>query len=114
MHRAVSIRIGASAILPHGGNHDQRKVPAGVFVVRGFGNPGGLSQVAERGEIETPIVLTNTVGSARNSDLQLALHGHDEPQPQRREREGCRGGALAARSVPQERESLVPLKDRSG
>jgi D-aminopeptidase len=55
-----SIHTGATAILPHGGNLYQNKVPAGVVVFNGYGKSAGLSQVAELGEIETPIVLTNT------------------------------------------------------
>jgi len=68
-----SIRTGATAILPHGGNLYQSKVPAGVFVFNGFGKSAGLSQVAELGEIETPIVLTNTLSSrhGHGSDSRL-------------------------------------------
>lgn len=66
-----SIRTGATAILPHGGNIFQDKVPAGVFVANGFGKSAGLSQIAELGEIETPIVLTNTLAVARGMDAIL-------------------------------------------
>ena len=66
-----SIRTGATAILPHGGNLFQDKVPAGVFVENGFGKSAGLSQIAELGEIETPIVLTNTLAVARGMDAIL-------------------------------------------
>ncbi len=55
------IRTGATAILPHGGNLYQDKVPAGVFVGNGFGKLMGITQIRELGEIETPIVLTNTL-----------------------------------------------------
>jgi D-aminopeptidase len=66
-----SIRTGATAILPHGGNLYQNKVPAAVFVFNGFGKSAGLSQVAELGEIETPIVLTNTLSVARGMEAIL-------------------------------------------
>ena len=56
-----SIRTGVTAILPHGGNVYQDKVPAGVAVGNGFGKLMGVTQVRELGEIETPIVLTNTL-----------------------------------------------------
>ncbi|MFZ4380933.1 MAG: P1 family peptidase [Sandarakinorhabdus sp.] len=56
-----SIRTGVTAILPHGGNIFADKVPAGIFVANGFGKLMGLSQVRELGEIETPILLTNTL-----------------------------------------------------
>ncbi|MEM9704566.1 MAG: P1 family peptidase [Pseudomonadota bacterium] len=55
------IRTGATAILPHGGNIFQGKVPAGFSVANGFGKFMGATQIDELGEIETPIVLTNTL-----------------------------------------------------
>jgi len=66
-----SVRTGATAILPHAGNLFQSKVPAAVFVLNGFGKSAGLSQVAELGEIETPIVLTNTLSVARGMEAIL-------------------------------------------
>lgn len=56
-----SIRTGATAILPHGGNLYQDKVPAGVVVGNGYGKLMGVTQIRELGEIETPLVLTNTL-----------------------------------------------------
>lgn len=55
------IRTGVTAILPHGENVFQDKVPAGIAVGNGFGKLMGFTQVDELGEIETPIVLTNTL-----------------------------------------------------
>lgn len=55
------IRTGATAILPHGGNLYQEKVPAGLAVGNGFGKLTGSTQIVELGEIETPILLTNTL-----------------------------------------------------
>lgn len=55
------IRTGATAILPHGGNLYQEKVPAAVFVGNGYGKLMGSTQVEELGEIEAPIILTNTL-----------------------------------------------------
>src|SRR5262249_20120171 len=66
-----SIRTGATAILPHAGNLYQNKVPAAVFVLNGFGKSAGLSQIAELGEIETPIVLTNTLAIAQGMQAVL-------------------------------------------
>ncbi|RPE06063.1 S58 family peptidase [Chitinophaga lutea] len=57
-----SVRTGVTAILPHGGNIFQEKVPAAVYVGNGFGKLAGSTQVNELGNIETPIVLTNTLG----------------------------------------------------
>ena len=42
-----------------------------MFVFNGFGKSAGLSQVAELGEIETPIVLTNTLSVARGVEAVL-------------------------------------------
>jgi len=66
-----SIRTGATAVLPHGGNLYQDKVPAGVFVHNGYGKSAGLSQIYELGEIETPIVLTNTLAVAQGMEAVL-------------------------------------------
>ncbi|MFN8348312.1 MAG: P1 family peptidase [Spirosomataceae bacterium] len=56
-----SIRTGVTAILPHDGNLFQQKVPAAIELGNGFGKLAGYSQVAELGNIETPIILTNTL-----------------------------------------------------
>ena len=57
-----TIRTGVTAIVPHGGNLFQDKVPGAVFVGNAFGKLAGSTQVDELGTIETPIVLTNTLG----------------------------------------------------
>jgi len=56
-----TIRTGVTAILPHGGNLYQDKVPAGFAVGNAYGKFMGSTQIEELGEIETPIVLTNTL-----------------------------------------------------
>ncbi|PYQ45794.1 MAG: aminopeptidase [Acidobacteria bacterium] len=56
------IRTGVTAILPHPGNVFRDKVAGGVFVGNAFGKLAGATQVHELGTIETPIVLTNTLG----------------------------------------------------
>lgn len=55
------IRTGVTAIVPHSGNVFQEKLPAGFVAANGFGKFMGSTQIQELGEIETPIVLTNTV-----------------------------------------------------
>lgn len=64
--RGESVRTGVTAILPHGGNLFQSKTPAAVYVGNGFGKAAGFLQIQELGNLETPIVLTNTlsVGTA--------------------------------------------------
>jgi len=59
-----SIRTGVTAIVPHQGNIFRNKVPAAICVGNGFGKLAGVTQVRELGNIETPIVLTNTLSVA--------------------------------------------------
>ena len=59
---------GVTAILPHGGNIFKEKVPAGIFLGNAFGKMAGYPQVKELGNIETPIVLTNTLNIAAGLD----------------------------------------------
>ncbi len=66
-----SIRTGVTAILPHASNLFQEKVPAGLAVGNGFGKLAGATQLVELGEIETPIVLTNTLAVPRAADAIL-------------------------------------------
>ncbi len=63
-----NIRTGVTAILPYDGNIYQSKVPAAIYIGNGFGKLAGYSQVKELGNIETPIVLTNTLSV--NAGLQ--------------------------------------------
>ncbi|WP_244407186.1 P1 family peptidase [Roseomonas fluvialis] len=58
-------RTGVTAILPHAGNPYADRVPAGLSVINGYGKLAGATQVAELGELETPIVLTNTLAVGR-------------------------------------------------
>ncbi len=66
-----SVRTGVTAILPHGGNPFREKVPAAVFVGNGFGKLIGSTQVNELGELETPILLTNTLNIPRVADALI-------------------------------------------
>lgn len=56
-----SIRTGVTAIVPHQGDLFRKKTPAAVYVGNGFGKLAGTTQVRELGNIETPIILTNTL-----------------------------------------------------
>ncbi|HEY8347463.1 MAG TPA: P1 family peptidase [Symbiobacteriaceae bacterium] len=66
------VRTGVTAILPHGGNLFAEKVPAGVFVLNGFGKSVGIPQIQELGTIETPILLTNTLSTFRAADALVS------------------------------------------
>ncbi len=67
----TSVRTGVTAVLPHGGNIFQDKVPAAVGVANGFGKLTGSTQVEELGTIETPIVLTNTLAVPAAADAVI-------------------------------------------
>lgn len=67
-----SVRTGVTAILPHGGNLYLDRVPAAVHVGNGFGKLLGVTQVAELGELETPILLTCTLCVWRAADALVA------------------------------------------
>jgi len=72
------VRTGVTAILPHGGNLFQEKVPAAAFVFNAFGKLIGLPQIQELGVLETPILLTNTLAVWRAAE---ALRHHTLTQP---------------------------------
>jgi D-aminopeptidase len=73
--RGDSIRTGATAILPYEGNIFQQKVPAAIFTGNGFGKLAGTTQVQELGNLETPVILTNTLGvaTAMNAVIEYTL-----------------------------------------
>lgn len=79
-----SIRTGVTAILPHNDNLFQQKVPAAVYVGNGFGKLAGSTQIKELGNIESPIILTNTlsVPTAMNAVISytLAQKGNENVQ----------------------------------
>lgn len=81
LSESTSIRTGVTAILPHAGNLFREKVPAGVYVGNGFGKLVGVTQIEELGQIETPILLTNTlsVWNVANGivDYMLGLAGNE-------------------------------------
>lgn len=122
------VRTGVTAILPHGGNLFQEKVPGAVFVGNAFGKLAGSTQVEELGTIETPIVLTNTlsvaaglegavrwtlarpgneqvrsvnalVGETNDGGLNDIRAGHVTAAHVRQAIEAARGGAVAEGSV---------------
>ena len=77
-----AVRTGVTAVRPHGGNVFQDKVPAGFAVGNGFGKFAGATQVSELGEVETPLVLTNTLsvaeGIAGTIEWTLAQPGNEQ------------------------------------
>ncbi len=73
--RGTDVRTGVTVILPHPGNLFQQKVPAAIFVGNGFGKLAGSTQVKELGNLESPVILTNTlnVATAINAGITYTL-----------------------------------------
>src|SRR5215212_5063329 len=69
------LRTGVTAVLPHGGNLYDEKVLGACHVVNAYGKAAGLTQLAELGTVESPILLTNTlsVGAAWEGGLRHLL-----------------------------------------
>jgi D-aminopeptidase len=65
------VRTGVTAILPHSDNIFEEKVPAAIYIGNGFGKITGYSQVEELGNIETPIILTNTLSVPTAADALI-------------------------------------------
>jgi len=59
------VRTGVTAIIPHEGNLFRLKCPAAVYAGNGFGKLAGVTQIEELGNIESPIILTNTLSVAQ-------------------------------------------------
>jgi D-aminopeptidase len=78
-HRTIvegdRLRTGVTAILPHGGNLYEEKVLGAFHAVNAYGKAAGLTQLAELGTIESPILLTNTlaVGAVWEGGLRHLL-----------------------------------------
>jgi D-aminopeptidase len=66
-----SIRTGVTAIVPDAVDRAGGSLPAGLFVGNGYGKLIGATQLAELGEIESPVVLTGTLSAFRAADALL-------------------------------------------
>jgi D-aminopeptidase len=80
--RGNDIRTGVTAVLPHGSNLFREKVPGAVVASNAYGKLAGSTQVEELGNIEAPILLTNTLSVPQVADAltqyMLALPGNEE------------------------------------
>jgi D-aminopeptidase len=74
------IRTGVTAILPHAGDVFRDRPVAASYVLNGFGKSVGLMQIDELGQLETPILLTNTlsVGTCANALIRRAVAANPE------------------------------------
>ncbi len=81
---ADSVRTGATVILPHSQNIFQNKVPAAIYLGNAFGKLAGYTQVKELGNIESPIILTNTLNVAEGIkagiEYTLSQKGNEQVQ----------------------------------
>ncbi|MHC1785806.1 MAG: P1 family peptidase [Christensenellales bacterium] len=70
-----NVQTGVTAVFPHGGNCFEDKLPIGIHIINGFGKSMGLMQAEELGQLETPIILTNTLstGTAFTALCRYAL-----------------------------------------
>ncbi|NZA25585.1 P1 family peptidase [Luteimonas sp. SJ-92] len=66
-----TIRTGVTAIVPHPGDLYRERVPAAIHVANGYGKLLGVTQVEELGELETPILLTGTLGVWKAADAMV-------------------------------------------
>jgi D-aminopeptidase len=64
-------RTGVTAIWPASGNVFTSKVPAATHVINGHGKSIGLMQINELGNIETPIMITNTLNVGAVADALI-------------------------------------------
>jgi D-aminopeptidase len=71
--QGTRFNTGVTAIVPHRGNAYLERVPAAIVVGNGFGKLLGVTQVQELGELETPVLLTGTLGVWKVADA-LAAH----------------------------------------
>ncbi len=71
----ASVCTGVTAILPRSGDVFHRKCTAASHVINGFGKTAGLVQLDELGQLESPILLTNTmsVGAALEGGLRYLM-----------------------------------------
>jgi D-aminopeptidase len=73
------VRTGVTAVLPHAGNLYREKVTAAVQTINGFGKATGFEQIRERGVIETPVLLTNTLNIWQVADAVTSYMLRDNP-----------------------------------
>lgn len=71
LHKGADFHTGVTCILPIEDNIFQNKVPAAIFIGNGFGKLAGYTQVEELGNIETPVLLTNTMAVSTAMDALI-------------------------------------------
>ncbi|MGP4078065.1 DmpA family aminopeptidase [Halobacillus sp. K22] len=75
-----STQTGVTAILPHEGNIFKEKLIASSHIINGFGKTMGTVQMSELGTLETPILLTNTLGIGTASEAMIEYMLEHNPE----------------------------------
>ncbi|MBY4639320.1 P1 family peptidase [Gluconacetobacter entanii] len=65
------VQTGVTCVLPHDGDLFRDRPLGAVHVFNGFGKSVGLMQVEELGQIETPILLTNTLSVSAGAEALI-------------------------------------------
>lgn len=76
----ANMQTGVTAIMPHQGNLFKEKLIASSHVINGFGKTMGTIQMAELGTLETPILLTNTLGIGTAADTLIDYIMEQNPE----------------------------------
>lgn len=92
-----AVRTGITSVLPPGDLYAE-PLPAGAFVLHGHGKAVGLWQLLHLGELETPILLTNTLAVPRCADALITwtLARHPEARSVNPVVLECNDGRLSA------------------
>ncbi|MFS7314425.1 P1 family peptidase [Rahnella rivi] len=77
---AGNVQTGVTAIVPPGDTLYQHPLPCGVAVLNGFAKPMGLIQLMELGELQTPILLSNTFATGAIFNAMIARSCQQFPQ----------------------------------
>lgn len=77
---AGDVQTGVTAVVPPGDNLYQQPLPCGVAVLNGFAKPMGLIQVMELGELQTPILLSNTFATGALFNAMIKRSCQQFPQ----------------------------------
>ncbi len=72
------VRTGVTCVMPHVDVYRNRLI-GGTFVLNGAGEVAGLTQIAEWGLIETPILLTNTLSVGKVADAAVKWMSKKHP-----------------------------------
>lgn len=109
-----AVRTGVTAIVPPGDPFAE-PLAAGVFVLHGHGKAVGLWQIQDVGELETPVLLTNTLAvyTCAEALLTWTLRRHPEARSINPVVLECNDGKLSAIELRpvQEEHALLALEN---